>query len=99
MQKAAPSDADAQKKFQECSKIVKRLAFEKAISVQALEKSVADEIDLESMSKLIRMLITFFIFLFSHRRQLQRPEFGQWPSDAGFCQRSYGNISRSGTIA
>jgi len=48
--KAAPSDVDAKKKFQECGKIVKRLAFEKAISVQTAEKSIAESIDLESMA-------------------------------------------------
>lgn len=37
-------------KFTECSKIVKRIAFEKAISVSDTKKSVVDQINLESMS-------------------------------------------------
>lgn len=35
--KARPKDADAQSKLKECDKIVKRLAFEKAIAVQEPE--------------------------------------------------------------
>lgn len=50
--KARPKDADARLKFQECSKIVKKLAFEKAIAVDDTKKSIADSIDFESMGKL-----------------------------------------------
>jgi len=48
--KAHPNDRDARMKFTECSKIVKRIAFEKAISVADTKKSVVDQINLESMS-------------------------------------------------
>jgi len=37
-------------KYTECNKIVKRIAFEKAISVADTKKSVVDQINLESMS-------------------------------------------------
>ncbi|KAI5741034.1 hypothetical protein M8J76_009768 [Diaphorina citri] len=46
--KARPNDKDAKAKFTECNKIVKRLAFEKAISVDS--KSVAESINFENMS-------------------------------------------------
>ncbi|KAJ8674519.1 hypothetical protein QAD02_005781 [Eretmocerus hayati] len=48
--KARPNDKDAKSKFLECSKIVKKLAFEKAISVEENKKSVADSINLEAMA-------------------------------------------------
>lgn len=51
--KARPKDADAKLKFQECNKIVKKLAFEKAIAIDDTKKSVADSIDFESMGKYI----------------------------------------------
>lgn len=57
--KAKPSDKDAKMKYTECNKIIKKLAFEKAIAVQD-EKSIADSIDLAAMSKL-------FLFLFYNR--------------------------------
>lgn len=43
-----PNDAEAKRKAVECNKIVKKIAFEKAISVET--KSVADSIDFESMA-------------------------------------------------
>ncbi|XP_050532859.1 serine/threonine-protein phosphatase 5 [Daktulosphaira vitifoliae] len=46
--KALPNDKDANQKYTECNKLVKRLAFEKAISVED-SKSVSEQIDLESM--------------------------------------------------
>lgn len=49
MAKAKPNDRDARAKYNECNKIVKRIAFEKAIAVD--DKSVAEQIDLESMGK------------------------------------------------
>ncbi|CAH1790760.1 unnamed protein product, partial [Owenia fusiformis] len=48
--KAKPNDKDAKKKYDECNKIVKRLAFEKAISVEDNKSSIADSINLESMT-------------------------------------------------
>jgi serine/threonine-protein phosphatase 5 len=42
-----PNDADAKNKFDECSKIVKRIAFEKAIACDYDEKKLIDSIKLE----------------------------------------------------
>ncbi|XP_064489746.1 serine/threonine-protein phosphatase 5-like [Ornithodoros turicata] len=47
--KARPNDKDAAAKYNECSKIARRLAFEKAIAVDDSKKSVADSIDIDSM--------------------------------------------------
>lgn len=47
--KARPNDKDAKQKYVECNKIVKKLAFEKAIRVEDVQKSVADAIDLDSV--------------------------------------------------
>lgn len=46
--KFRPKDKDASLKYQECKKIVQRLAFEKAIAVDE-KKSVANTVDLNSM--------------------------------------------------
>lgn len=48
--RARPNDKDAKLKFTECGKIVKKKAFEKAISVDDSKKSIADLIDLEQMA-------------------------------------------------
>ena len=48
--KAKPNDKDARAKYNECNKIVRRIAFEKAISVEDTQKSIADQINLDSMS-------------------------------------------------
>lgn len=45
MSKALPRDVDAKKKYEECQKIVRRIAFEKAIAVDHDQKSVAEQID------------------------------------------------------
>lgn len=42
MSKRQPNDAGAKTKFLECSKIVRRLAFEKAIASDVVERSLAD---------------------------------------------------------
>lgn len=47
--KARPSDVDAKNRLEECKKIVKRLAFERAISVDDKVKSIASTIDVNSM--------------------------------------------------
>lgn len=47
--KAKPSDADAKMKYTECNKIVKQMAFERAIRVDDTKKSVAESIKLENM--------------------------------------------------
>lgn len=48
--KMRPSDKDAKLKYNECNKIVKKIAFEKAISVDYKKKSIADTINIEGMS-------------------------------------------------
>lgn len=49
--KRRPNDADAKKKFVECNKIVKKLAFERAIAVDRPEKTLAEMYQsLESIS-------------------------------------------------
>ena len=55
MAKAKPNDKDAKTKYKECDKIVKRIAFEKAISVEAKVVDLAAEIEetLEAMSESI----------------------------------------------
>jgi serine/threonine-protein phosphatase 5 len=53
VKKACPNDKDATMKYEECKKIVMRIRFEKAIAVDESEKSVANQIDLNSMSTLI----------------------------------------------
>ena len=50
MTKACPKDQDAKKRFLDCKKIVQRIAFENAIRVDEVKKSVADALDLDSMS-------------------------------------------------
>ena len=62
--KAHPNDRDARMKFTECNKIVKRIAFEKAISVADTRKSVVDQINLESMSMVFYMHHFIFIEFF-----------------------------------
>jgi len=42
--KVRPNDKDAKLKYNECSKIVRQQAFEKAIAVDSLKKSVSEEI-------------------------------------------------------
>nr|CAD7407836.1 unnamed protein product [Timema poppensis] len=46
---ARPNDKDAKAKYMECNKIVKKIAFEKAIAVDDCKKSIADSINLENM--------------------------------------------------
>ncbi|XP_041969486.1 serine/threonine-protein phosphatase 5 [Aricia agestis] len=47
---ARPNDQDAKMKYNECNKIVKKIAFEKAISVDKKEVNIADSINLDSMT-------------------------------------------------
>ena len=42
MSKRRPNDVDSKKKFDECSKIVKKIAFLKAIAVDRPEKTLAE---------------------------------------------------------
>jgi serine/threonine-protein phosphatase 5 len=46
-----PKDKDAQQKLTECQKIVKRIAFEKAIAVDDKKQSAFDAIDIEVLHK------------------------------------------------
>uniref|UniRef100_A0A3Q2CS60 Serine/threonine-protein phosphatase n=1 Tax=Cyprinodon variegatus TaxID=28743 RepID=A0A3Q2CS60_CYPVA len=48
--KVRPNDKDARMKWQECNKIVKQKAFERAIASDDKKKSVVDSLDIESMS-------------------------------------------------
>ncbi len=49
--KVRPNDKDARLKYQECNKIVKQKAFERAIASDEIKKSVVDSLDIENMSK------------------------------------------------
>ena len=47
----SPKDQDAKKKLAECAKIVKRIAFEKAIAVDnSFKKSAADWVNLDTVT-------------------------------------------------
>ncbi|KAK4885343.1 hypothetical protein RN001_001614 [Aquatica leii] len=48
--KARPNDKDAKLKYTECNKIVKKIAFEKAIAVEDVKRNIADTIDLDAMT-------------------------------------------------
>lgn len=43
-------------KYQECNKIVKQKAFERAIASDEIKKSVVDSLDIENMSKFSLLL-------------------------------------------
>lgn len=61
-----PNDKDAKLKYQECNKIVKQKAFERAIASDELKRSVVDSLDIENMSKssfLLLLIIVLFNFL------------------------------------
>ncbi|XP_009866417.1 PREDICTED: protein PPP5D1, partial [Apaloderma vittatum] len=47
--KVRPNDKDAKLKYQECHKIVKQKAFERAIASDEHKRSVVDSLDIESM--------------------------------------------------
>ena len=49
VKRARPNDKDAYGKHKECDKIVKRLAFERAINVDCLKKSIFETLDIEKM--------------------------------------------------
>ncbi|PNJ40997.1 PPP5D1 isoform 3, partial [Pongo abelii] len=48
--KVKPHDKDAKMKYQECNKIVKQKAFERAIVGDDHKRSVVDSLDIESMT-------------------------------------------------
>ncbi|XP_041269602.1 serine/threonine-protein phosphatase 5, partial [Onychostruthus taczanowskii] len=49
--KVRPNDKDAKLKYQECHRIVKQKAFERAIASDEHKRSVVDSLDIESMSE------------------------------------------------
>lgn len=49
--KVKPHDKDAKMKYQECNKVVKQKAFERAIAGDEHKRSVVDSLDIESMSE------------------------------------------------
>lgn len=50
-------------KYQECNKIVKQKAFERAIASDEIKKSVVDSLDIESMSMFHSHLIKTLVIL------------------------------------
>lgn len=42
-------------KYQECNKIVKQKAFERAIASDETKKSVVDSLDIENMSRFLEL--------------------------------------------
>ncbi|CAF1014459.1 unnamed protein product [Rotaria magnacalcarata] len=48
--KACPNDKDATMKYEECKKVVTRIRFEKAIAVDESSKSVANQIEINTMT-------------------------------------------------
>lgn len=57
--KVKPNDKDAKMKYQECNKIVKQKAFERAIASDEHKRSVVDSLDIENMSELTTGLKPF----------------------------------------
>lgn len=53
VRKACPNDKDALMKYEECKKIVNRIRFEKAIAVDESAKSIANQIDIDSISMIL----------------------------------------------
>ena len=51
VKKVRPRDKDALAKYAQCNKVVRQIAFEKAIAVESSLKSVSETIDVDSMSK------------------------------------------------
>lgn len=56
-----PQDKDAKVKLAECQKVVQMLLFQKAIAVDDDKRSVADSINLDSMSKYFLLLMCLCI--------------------------------------
>ncbi|VDN06037.1 unnamed protein product [Thelazia callipaeda] len=49
VRKALPSNHDAKRKYEECQKLMRRIAFEKAISMDHDKRSVGDSINLDTI--------------------------------------------------
>ncbi len=58
--KVKPNDKDAKAKYTECNKIVKRIAFEKAIAVEDNKKSILESVNVDSMSTIRTFLLSSF---------------------------------------
>nr|AAH91822.1 Zgc:110801 [Danio rerio] len=52
-----PNDKDAKMKYQECNKIVKQKAFERAIASDELKRSVVDSLDIENMTARVPLFL------------------------------------------
>lgn len=65
--KVRPNDKDATMKYQECNKIVKQKAFERAIASDEIKKSVVDSLDIENMSKFF-VFVLFCSFFFGRKK-------------------------------
>ena len=52
--KARPRDKDALAKYSECNKVVRQIAFEKAIAVESSRKKPSETIDPDTMGKSVR---------------------------------------------
>lgn len=57
--KVRPRDKDALTKYTECNKVVRQIAFEKAIAVESCQKKPSETIDLDSIGK-FKLLVTLF---------------------------------------
>lgn len=51
VKKVRPRDKDALMKYTECSKIMKQIAFERAIAVESSRKKPSQTVDLESLGE------------------------------------------------
>lgn len=51
-------------KYQECNKIVKQKAFERAIASDETKKSVVDSLDIENMSRFLHLKLCIFLHSF-----------------------------------
>jgi serine/threonine-protein phosphatase 5 len=50
VKKVCPNDKDALLKYEECKKIVTQIRFQKAIAVDESAKSMANQIEIQTMS-------------------------------------------------
>lgn len=51
-------------KYQECNKIVKQKAFERAIASDETKKSVVDSLDIENMSRFLYLKLYLYLVTF-----------------------------------
>lgn len=59
MRKTLPNNIDAKRKYDECQKLMRRIAFEKAISVDHDRRSIAESINIDA----IGIVFIFFLYL------------------------------------